>query len=253
MKYSIQTDLHKNNNKSIYESLKDKLSNWEEDNVNFEYLFIIGGDGSFLKSVNPLLMNPNIKVVLINSGNLGFYSYTESVDHFELDEVLNDQNYVNLDVLEVSYNGDKYFSINDFSYYSNYTSEIKTYINDVLLQSIHGNGMLVATPFGSTARNKSLGGAIIMPNSKSLSIIEIEAINNRTYKSLNSPVVVNNNSIIKFETSNYRDAFLLFDGRELKVSEDTSIIEIRNTISKLKVLIRTDDHNWINKLNYAFK
>ncbi|MGL4950335.1 MAG: hypothetical protein ACRC4M_00615, partial [Mycoplasma sp.] len=73
------------------------------------------------------------------------------------------------------------------------------------------------------------------------------------YKSLNSPIVISNQSTIRFETSNYRDASLLFDGTELKINDSHSVIDIRNIKSKLKVLIKTDDHSWIQKLNYAFK
>ncbi|MGL4947888.1 MAG: NAD(+)/NADH kinase [Mycoplasma sp.] len=253
MKYYIQTDLNLDKNKEIYNDLKDVLKGYEWDENDFEYLFIIGGDGSFLRYVNKYLVNNEIKVILINSGNLGFYSYISKLEDFKIEDITDESNYVNLDVLEISYRDQIYHAVNDFSFYSNFTSVIDTYINDTLLQTIHGNGMLVATPFGSTARNKSLGGAIIMPNSNALTIIEIEAINNRTYKSLNSPIVISNKSKIQMNTKNYHGAFLLIDGNEIQVSEDTSSITINNITSKVKVLIKTDDCNWIKKLNYSFK
>ncbi|MGL4950951.1 MAG: hypothetical protein ACRC4M_03940, partial [Mycoplasma sp.] len=225
MKYCIKTDLTIEKNKLIHNELVSFLSDWEQVEDGFKYLFIIGGDGSFLKHANQYLMKDDLKVILINSGNLGFYSYTSNVKDIKMEDILDESNYITLDLLETTYKGVQYFSINDFSYYSNFTSEIRTYINNELLQTIHGNGMLVATPFGSTARNKSLGGAIIMPNSNTNSIIEIEAINNRSYKSLNSPIVISNQSTIRFETSNYRDASLLFDGTELKINDSHSVID----------------------------
>ena len=53
-----------------------------------------------------------------------------------------------------------------------------------------GDGIVVSTPSGSTAYNKSLGGAVIHPSIESLQIAEIASINNRVYRTLGSSVVL---------------------------------------------------------------
>lgn len=254
MKYDIAFDNTKDINTKYAAELTTMLpQSWTRNEQSFDILFIIGGDGSFLKYIQNHLMNPDLKVVFINSGRLGFYSYLKDLKNFSIEEVLNPQNYVQLDLIEVNYQGNVRYALNDFSYYSNYTSEIGIFINDVLLQTIHGNGVLVTTPTGSTARNKSLGGAILMPNTNVFSLIEIEAINNRYYSSLGSPIVFHNSERIVLKTMNYKNAFILYDGHEITIDEPQSILEIKHAKSKTKFLIHMDNQNWVNKLNYAFK
>ena len=53
-----------------------------------------------------------------------------------------------------------------------------------------GDGIVVSTPSGSTAYNKSVGGAIIHPSIESLQLAEIASINNRVYRTLGSSVVL---------------------------------------------------------------
>lgn len=254
MKYFINSDFSQEKNKAYADQLIKLLpTDWKRDEKAFDILFIIGGDGAFLKHAQEHVMNPNLKVVFINSGRLGFYSYLKDLNKFKVSEILDDKNYIHLDLIQIKYANNLKLAINDFSFYSNYTSQIDIYINDVLLQSIHGNGVLVTTPTGSTARNKSLGGAIILPNAKVFSLIEIEAINNRFYSSLGSPIVFNHSERIRIETTNYKTATVLYDGNEVPINEKQSVFEIGYLQSKAKFLIRIDDQSWVNKLNYAFK
>lgn len=253
MKYNIVcSDYQSEVNQKYKKELMALLHEHQMIEENFEYLFIIGGDGSFLKYAKPYL-NIDIKIILINSGHLGFYSYIKNLDNFKLDDIFNDKNYTTIDLLNVIYKDKSYIAINDFAYYSNYTSQIDTYLNDVLLQTIHGNGVLVATPLGSTGRNKSLNGALLMPNSNALTIIEVEAINNRYYSSLGSPIVINNKENIVIKTNNFSDATFIIDGVPTNINEQISIFKISHKTSCAKVLICIDLKNWTEKLHDSFK
>lgn len=253
MKYNIVcSDCQLEINQKYKSQLVNILIEHELVEKDFEYLFVIGGDGSFLKYAKPYL-DKDIRIILINSGHLGFYSYVKNMDEFKLQDIFNDNNYTTLDLLDILHDNKTYVAINDFAYYSNFTSQIDTYLNDVLLQTIHGNGVLVATPLGSTGRNKSLNGALLMPNSNALTIIEVEAINNRYYSSLGNPIVINNKEKIKLKTTNFGDSTLIIDGVPINIMEPSSLFEISYKASTAKVLIRIDLNNWTKKLHDAFK
>lgn len=55
-------------------------------------------------------------------------------------------------------------------------------LNDVLFESFRGDGLSVSTPTGSTAYNKSLGGAVLHPTIEALQLTEIASLNNRVYR-----------------------------------------------------------------------
>ena len=63
-------------------------------------------------------------------------------------------------------------------------------INGVDFERFRGDGITVSTPTGSTAYNKSLGGAVLHPTIEALQIAEIASLNNRVYRTLGSSVIV---------------------------------------------------------------
>ena len=63
-------------------------------------------------------------------------------------------------------------------------------IDKVKLERFRGDGISVSTPTGSTAYNKSLGGAILHPTMEAMQLTEISSLNNRVYRTLGSSVIV---------------------------------------------------------------
>lgn len=63
-------------------------------------------------------------------------------------------------------------------------------INRVHFERFRGDGISVSTPTGSTAYNKSLGGAVLHPTIEALQVTEIASLNNRVYRTLGSSVIV---------------------------------------------------------------
>ena len=61
---------------------------------------------------------------------------------------------------------------------------------ELILSALEGDGITVSTPTGSTAYNKSLGGAVLHPTIEALQIAEIASLNNRVYRTLGSSVIV---------------------------------------------------------------
>lgn len=158
-----------------------------------QFLFSIGGDGTFLQSVLTL-KNKSIPAVGLNLGRLGFLSdisrdeMNEAIDH-----ILNDQYEIEeRSLLQLSEKGQLF---GDFNYALNEITvtkldsssmiRIHTYLNGDYLATYWADGLIISTPTGSTAYSLSVGGPILTPDSKSIIITPI-APHNLTVR----PIVV---------------------------------------------------------------
>lgn len=92
--------------------------------------------------------------------------------------------------------------------------------------------MCVSTPTGSTAYNKSLGGAVVHPNLEVLQIAEISSINNRVFRTLSSPMIVAPNDWITFRPMRGSDFVLTVDSDSY---HNRDIVEIQYKISKKRI------------------
>ena len=140
---------------------------------HYDFLFSIGGDGTLLSSVH-LLGNRNIPVLGINFGHLGFLTAAgkESVGTL-VDELL--QGHYTLEtrsLLEV--NGG--YALNEvFLHRSDASSLLRTEVtvDSDYVATYAGDGVIVATPTGSTAYSLSCGGPILTPDSRCLVITPV--------------------------------------------------------------------------------
>ena len=161
-----------------------------------QFLFSIGGDGTFLQSVLTL-KNKSIPAVGLNLGRLGFLSdisrddMNEAIDqilngHFEIEE----RSLLQLNEKEQLF-GDFNYALNEIAVTKLDTSSminIHTYLNGEYLSTYWADGLIIATPTGSTAYSLSVGGPILTPDSKSIIITPI-APHNLTVR----PIVVPDN------------------------------------------------------------
>ena len=149
-------------------------------NEKVDFLFSIGGDGTLLRSVS-LIKDSKIPILGINAGRLGFLT---TIKKNTLKEGLNqffegNYDFVERSLLEVStkYNSE---ASNDFGYALNEVTinrknttsmlSIDTRLNDQYLTTYWSDGLIIATPTGSTGYSLSSGGPIVTPSSKCLVI-----------------------------------------------------------------------------------
>lgn len=195
-----------NRNDNLSNELKSYLikninkDNWSYDEKNPELIICLGGDGTMLDAIHTFKAH-NPYYIGLKTGTLGFltdYSY-QQVDQFITD--LNGQYTVSEHAFLKAIIGDQILlAVNEFRIESVHNSlKIKIQINDKHLQDFVGNGICIASQIGSSAYNRSLGGAIIDDKLDLLEISEIAAVKNSQYRNLNSSMILAGNSQINLD------------------------------------------------------
>lgn len=219
------------------------------DNGN-NFIFSVGGDGTFLHSVLNI-RNFDIPVVGVNSGRLGFLAdISEDQVQVALANIFN-HNYTVIErtMLEVNFSGKEKmefnFALNEMTVLKTDTSSminVSAYLDKVLLNNYWADGLIVATPTGSTAYSLSVGGPILTPDSENFVITPL-APHNLTVR----PLVVPDNYEIKLKIKGRGTHFLTsLDFRSVAVDLDT-VIKIKKASFKLKTL-QLPDQTFFNTL-----
>lgn len=234
------------------EDLNDKLI--ERGHVcndeNPQYVFSIGGDGTILSAIEKYMkIIDNIFFVGINLGRLGFYTDFEKK---EIDDAIslienNEYKIAEYNLLEYLLRSKEIyksgFGLNEITI----INPVHTQIIDVLIEEKHfetfrGTGFLAATPTGSTAYNKALGGSVIDPNICALQLTEIASINNRVYKTLGSSLVLAQDTIVKLK-SDFTKTYIAIDGM-LDDFPNVDEIIVRLSTRKAKFVIKEKTDFW---------
>ncbi len=208
---------------------------------SIEVLLTVGGDGTFLRAVT-YVRDLNIPVLGINIGRLGFLAtiqkenIPEAIDllltkQYEVNErslLTVSTNYKNTDLSEIN------FALNEISVSRRNTTSmvtVETYLDDEYLTSYWADGLIVATPTGSTGYSLSCGGPVITPQTKSLVLTPIAPHN------LNArPLVIPDNMHIKLKIiAREKQALLSLDSRITTVESNTEIF-IKKAAFTLKTI-----------------
>src|SRR5699024_2537418 len=100
-------------------------------------------------------------------------------------------------LLEVTSLEGRYLALNEVRVENNRRSQvIDVYINDDCFETFRGNGLCVSTASGSTAYNKSLGGAVINSGAELMQLSEIAGIHHNAYRSLGSSLILDKSHTI---------------------------------------------------------
>lgn len=212
---------------------------YQDFNNNCDFIFSVGGDGTFLHSVLNI-RNFDIPVIGVNSGRLGFLAdISENQVQNALTQIFNG-NYTLIErsMLQVEFSGmenmDFNFALNEMTVLKTDTSSminIYAYLDKELLNNYWADGLIIATPTGSTAYSLSVGGPIITPDSENFVITPL-APHNLTVR----PLVVPDNYEIKLKVEGRGTQFLTsLDFRSVAVDLST-IITVKKANFKLKTL-----------------
>ena len=139
-------------------------SGYSEDGDHPETAIVVGGDGTFIYAVHRYMHCLNdVRFIGIHTGTLGFYTdYLDSeADEFLSDFLKGDLPVETYPVMEAKADGETVCAINEIRIENPYrTQNFDVLLNDIPLEFFRGTGLCVCTQLGSTAYNRSLGGAI---------------------------------------------------------------------------------------------
>lgn len=215
-----------------------------------DILISIGGDGSILDSA-ALLRDSGIPVLGINTGRLGFLSNVSCESIIQTLHALEGKKYriekrslIKVEDKEHLF-GRFNFGLNELAIHrkdSGSMITIHAYLDDVFLNSYWADGLIVATPTGSTAYSLSCGGPIVMPGSDNFIITPISPHNLNV-----RPIVVPDDSVIKLKVEGRSNHYLVtLDSRMETLEADQELI-IKNADFKLKV-IRFEDQDFLSTI-----
>lgn len=220
--------------------------------MSADALFSIGGDGTILYLTE--FSNKNaIPIIGINAGKLGFLT------EFEISEIEDAVKSLSNGLLikderlslKVEYNGNVYYALNDVFIQRIYsdslgcmTADIKVKINGVTSLSFKGDGLVVASPTGSTAYSLSAGGSILTLDLPAFSVTPIAAhtFNQRS-------VVFSSDSVCQIENIGKAHVGLFTDGKFVGELHRGESIQV--TKSERKTLfLRKKDYNVFKTISY---
>ena len=214
---------------------------FEGNDFEADMVLSMGGDGTFLRAAS-YVGNKNIPILGINTGRLGFLA---DVSPEEMEDTFKDiynHNYKVEDrsVLQVISNGQPLkgypCGLNEIAVLKRDSSSmitIHTSINGAYLTTYQADGLVIATPTGSTAYSLSIGGPVIVPHSNTIAITPVAP------HSLNvRPIVINDDWEITLDVESRSHNFLVaIDGRSETCRESTRL-SIRKADYNIKVVKR---------------
>ena len=239
------------------ELINNKFQLVEED---FDLGIAVGGDGSFLRMVTNSNFNSECYYVGINAGTLGFAQEIslEEIKPFIKSLSKENINYDKIGIGEVEVIF-KNKTINKFNIVNEIvirneelnTLHANVFVDESLLEKYVGDGLLIATSFGSTAYNLSFGGSIVFNTFDTLQLTPIAPLNNKSYRNLINSVIIPSNKIITIEpNTNDNNLLITVDGKNTFLNEVEKIKIVIN--NKTINIIRKKDYDFIKKVNEKF-
>ncbi|UKN01112.1 NAD kinase [Paracrocinitomix mangrovi] len=217
---------------------------------NIDILLSIGGDGTFLETIH-IVRDSGIPILGINTGRLGFLASTSRDNIKSSLQDIKDGKYRlqtrSLLTLETEDNlfGEDNFALNELTVHKKETSSmitIHTYIGDLYLNSYWADGLIVATPTGSTAYSLSCGGPIIVPGATDFVITPIAPHNLNV-----RPVVVPDSRTIRLKIEGRGQNYLCsLDSRSVTIDSAIELV-VRKTEFEINV-IQTEGQNFLNTI-----
>ena len=213
---------------------------------NADYLLSIGGDGTILETLT-FVRDSQIPVLGINTGRLGFLANVAKEEiNTAIESLMNKKFSIEQRTLLSVTNpkdlfGDVNYGLNELTILKKDSSAmitIHTYIDGNFLNSYFADGLIVATPTGSTAYSLSCGGPLIMPGSQNFVITPIAPHNLNV-----RPLVISDNNTITLKVEGRSPNYLLsLDSRNVVIDSSVEL-----TIQKEKFsihLIQLENQNF---------
>ncbi len=229
------------------------------DSKNANLIVSIGGDGTFLQAVRKTNFRDDCLYAGIS---------TEEKLHIYCDFSIYDQNKIlaaitneriairRYPLIEVSFDDQEpFYCLNELSIRS---SIIKTFVLDVFIDDLHfetfrGDGMIISTPTGSTAYNKSTSGAVVDPFLPSFQVSELASLNNNSYRTLGSSFILSGKRTLTLKIAEHDSnvhPIIGLDNEALSISNLKKVqIKLSNKVIKT---VKLKDNSFWEKVKRTF-
>ena len=227
--------------KEIVKKEYKTFQSYKELDSSFDIMISIGGDGTILRAAT-LVRDSGIPILGINAGRLGFLAMVQKDEIAQFLQFVIEKKYtisqrslISLSSFpEISEIEDINFAMNEISVSRKDTTSmitIETYLDGEFLNSYWADGLIIATPTGSTGYSMSCGGPILTPDVKSLVITPIAPHN------LNArPLVITDDTEIKLKISGREDQYLVSLDSRIASVKNESILTIKKTPFKINMV-----------------
>ena len=204
-----------------------------------DIMITYGGDGTLLEAV-ALLPSNDIPVVGINCGRLGYLTADDGAGIEELFKAIAEGNLRFEERLMLTTEGmaEECMALNEITILRSGASMIavETLINDNYVATYHGDGLVVATPTGSTAYSLSAGGPIVDPLCRCF-VLSPLAPHNLTMR----PVIIPDSSIVTLRIhSRGGEALISADNRTYTLRDGS---EVRVKLAQRRVILAMPHNN----------
>lgn len=231
-------------------SSTDEFSNYLDFRNGIDLSFSLGGDGTFIENVK-YVRDSEVPVLGINTGRLGFLANVAKEQLEEAMHLVRQKTYVHqkrslLTVeTEQRYFGEENFALNEITLQKKDTSSMITVhasLDGKYLNSYWADGLIVATPSGSTGYSLSCGGPIITPG------CEVHILTPIAPHNLNvRPMVVPDHMPIKLSIEGRQRSYLMsLDGNSIPIKKEEELT-IRKADYMINV-IKFEDNNFLDTI-----
>lgn len=223
-----------------------------------DIVIVVGGDGTMLRAIHRFIVHlDTIMFCGLHTGTLGFLSEFNNdelemlmTSVLEVPPRISESYLLQLD-LECMKTTRTLYAFNEARIENSLrTQVIEMYIDGEKFQTFRGNGLCISTPSGSTAFNKSLGGALIHPSIMAFQIQGIAPIDNVVYPSVGSPIVLSKSHELVLRSDNFDSVILGIDHFNVDY-EDIVSIKIRLSNKHVR-FARYKSHNFFHRVHKAF-
>ncbi|SHG67273.1 NAD kinase [Winogradskyella jejuensis] len=208
---------------------------------SYDLLISIGGDGTILRAIT-YVKDLDINIVGINTGRLGFLATIQTNEIKDaLAEILKgDYKISERSLLSVDIDPENKdvkttnFALNEITISRKNTTSmitVETHLDDEYLTSYWADGLILATPTGSTGYSLSCGGPVISPEASSFVLTPIAPHN------LNArPLVITDKTDVKLKVSGRENQFLLSLDSRIITLPNTATVRIKKADFKIKMV-----------------
>ena len=223
--------------KSFYNYLKEKNIQEVFGVEQADLIISLGGDGTMLISAKEAIRG-NIPVLAINMGSLGYLAVIKPQDAVKILQDYENGNYKleERSFLEVRYEDNIFYGLNELVItkggHEAHLIQVEVYSNDIFVNKYRADGIIVATPTGSTAYSLSAGGSIVHPGLNALTITPLAP------QSLTArPIIVNGCEVLSFKATSRDDAVHLnIDGNQWFQIQKGDLVSARISDKKVKII-----------------